>query len=84
MEGEAEAMVARTLDGETTVVADWLSTNLHGRVRSTTRQPRWRPQWIADVETADGLLSVMVRGERYDTDMVWPLKHENDVQANHG
>jgi len=56
MERAAEAMVGRALDGETSVVAEWLSTSLHGNGLSVTRQPRWRPQWIADVETDDGPL----------------------------
>jgi hypothetical protein len=33
-------------DPETNVVAEWLETNVGGKVVSIARQPRWRPQWI--------------------------------------
>jgi aminoglycoside phosphotransferase (APT) family kinase protein len=67
-------------DPETGVVAEWLEDNVGGKVVSISRQPRWRPQWIADVETGSETIALMVRGERYDTDMVWPLRHEYDFQ----
>jgi aminoglycoside phosphotransferase (APT) family kinase protein len=72
--------VSAVVDVETQVVADWLSENVGGRVTSIQRQPRWRPQWIADVERGDEVIPLMIRGERYDTDMTWPLKHEGLFQ----
>ncbi len=68
------------IDSETQVVSDWLEENVGGRVVSIVRQPRWRPQWIADVERGNELVPLMVRGERYDCDMTWPLRHEADFQ----
>src|ERR1700704_4818480 len=70
----------RVLDPETQVVSDWLEENIGGKVVSIARQPRWRPQWIADVETSRDVIPLMVRGERYDTDMTWTLRHEADFQ----
>src|SRR5438552_2722807 len=68
------------LDAETKVVADWLTENVGGRVVSIKRQPRWRPHWLADIEREHEILPLLVRGERYDTDTVWPLRHEFDFQ----
>ncbi len=68
------------LDPETAVVSDWLATNIGGKVASIARQPRWRPQWIADIERDNDVVSVIVRGERYDCDMTWSLRHEADFQ----
>ncbi|MCU1346888.1 MAG: hypothetical protein JWL70_3154 [Acidimicrobiia bacterium] len=67
-------------DPETKVVVDWLTENIGGRVVSIQRQPRWRPQWIADVDNGSEIIPLMVRGERFDTDMTWPLKHEGAFQ----
>ncbi len=69
-----------TQDPETEAVSAWLAENIGGRVRSIERQARWRPQWLAEVERDNDLVSLMVRGERYDSDMTWPLRHEADFQ----
>jgi aminoglycoside phosphotransferase (APT) family kinase protein len=68
------------MDPETRTVADWLEQNVGGKVVSILRQPRWRPQWIADLDRDGELIPLMVRGERYDTDMTWTLRHEADFQ----
>jgi hypothetical protein len=73
-------MQPSAIDPETTIVAEWLEENVGGKVVSISRQPRWRPQWIADVDKGSETVALMVRGERYDTDMVWPLRHEYDFQ----
>jgi len=78
--GELLVQDVRAIDAETTTVVDWLEDNIGGKVVSIARQPRWRPQWIADVDTGDELVPLMVRGERYDCDMTWPLRHEYDLQ----
>jgi aminoglycoside phosphotransferase (APT) family kinase protein len=62
------------------VVKGWLEENIGGKVVALARQARWRPQWIADLDTGGEVLPLMVRGERYDTDMTWPLRHEYDFQ----
>jgi aminoglycoside phosphotransferase (APT) family kinase protein len=61
-------------------VIAWLEAQLGGRVVSWQRQPRWRPMWFVDVER-DGLLErVVVRGERSDTSLIFPLEHEMLIQ----
>jgi aminoglycoside phosphotransferase (APT) family kinase protein len=62
-------------DREARVVA-WLEENLGGKVRSLVPQPRWRPVWWAVLERKDGLLELCVRGDRVDTELVFPLEHE--------
>src|SRR3954463_1478154 len=74
-------------DPETKVVADWLAENIGGQVVSIERQPRWRPPWIPHVDRGGDVVPLMIRGERYDTDMTWPLRHEGDFQklmVDHG
>jgi hypothetical protein len=74
-------MAASTVvDGETQVVSDWLTKNIGGKVVSIARQPRWRPQWIADVERDGETIPLMVRGERYDMVLTWSLEHEMKFQ----
>ncbi|EIV91916.1 phosphotransferase [Frankia sp. QA3] len=61
------------------MVISWLEDHL-GRVTAIERQPRWRPVWFADVERGGELLRLCVRGERADTDLVFPLAHEMRFQ----
>ncbi len=72
------------VDGETQKVVDWLTDNVGGKVVSIARQPRWRPQWIADVERDGETLPLMVRGERYDMELTWSLEHEMNFQKTMG
>ena len=58
----------------------WLEANVGGVVRSIDRQARWRPVWIADVDHDGQLIEVMVRGERSDTLLTFPLEHEMRLQ----
>src|SRR5579871_5466321 len=67
-------------DDGTALVRDWLESHL-GRVVSIARQPRWRPVWFADVEGAEGLLELCVRGERTDMPLIFPLDHEMRLQS---
>jgi len=64
----------------TAAVARWLEQSFGGAVRSIERQPRWRPVWIADVERDGEVLELMVRGERTDTALTFPLDHEMRFQ----
>lgn len=69
-----------TADPDTAAVSAWLSDNIGGRVVSIQRQARWRPQWLAEVERDHDVVPLLVRGERFDSDMTWPLRHEADFQ----
>lgn len=62
------------------VIDEWIARELGGSVRTMARQSRWRPVWIVDVERAGDVLPVMVRGERTDTPLIFPLRHEMLLQ----
>jgi hypothetical protein len=72
------------MDVETQQITEWVEANVGGTVTSVSRQPRWRPVWMVDVEgagdgTGDGAgepLELLLRGERVDMDGIWPLRHE--------
>jgi aminoglycoside phosphotransferase (APT) family kinase protein len=66
--------------GEIDPIVDWLESNIGGTVRSISRQPRWRPVWFADVQRDGETLELVVRGERSDSELVFPLDHEMRVQ----
>lgn len=51
-----------------------------GPVTAIQRQARWRPVWFATVSTDDGDLDVVVRGDRVDMELIFPLEHEMRFQ----
>jgi aminoglycoside phosphotransferase (APT) family kinase protein len=57
-------------------VVAWLETLLGGQVVAWERQPRWRPMWFADIDRGGATERVVVRGERSDTSLIFPLDHE--------
>ncbi|MEQ8841130.1 MAG: phosphotransferase family protein [Acidimicrobiales bacterium] len=57
-------------------VRNWVEDEL-GPVVTLRRQPRWRPVWFATVE---GLGEVVVRGDRTDMELIFPLDHEMRFQ----
>lgn len=61
-------------------VASWLESLLDGTVVGFTRQPRWRPMWFVDVDRGGNLERIVVRGERTDTPLIFPLEHEMRFQ----
>jgi aminoglycoside phosphotransferase (APT) family kinase protein len=65
-----------TEDPELGRVADWLESELGGRVVRIERQPRWRPVWFADVDRDGERLELCVRGDRHDFPGIFPLEHE--------
>jgi len=46
-----------------------------GRTLLVERQARWRPTWFVDVERDGETLSLVLRGDRFDTE-AFPLRHE--------
>ncbi len=62
--------------GSDALVVAWLESSLDAKVVSWQRQPRWRPMWFAELDRDDALERVVVRGERSDTPLVFPLEHE--------
>jgi aminoglycoside phosphotransferase (APT) family kinase protein len=67
-------------------VADSLARSLGLTAHQVRRQRRWRPTWFVDGERDGKPVSVVVRGERVDT-QVFPLRHEvafHRILADHG
>ena len=77
MGNDVETVVAT---GNDALVVSWLESLLDGRVVSWERQPRWRPMWFVDVDRGDRTERVVVRGERADCPMSFPLDHEMRFQ----
>jgi aminoglycoside phosphotransferase (APT) family kinase protein len=64
---------------EDTITA-WIAREFGGTIVTLERQSRWRPAWFADVERDGQIHSLMIRGERTDTPLILPLRHEMDFQ----
>ena len=69
----------------TASIVEWLETNL-GPVTRIHRQPRWRPVWFATVDLGENSdrearhRNVVVRGDRTDMELIFPLAHEMRFQ----
>jgi aminoglycoside phosphotransferase (APT) family kinase protein len=61
-------------------VVSWVQATLGAKVVGWERQPRWRPMWFLDVERNDTTERIVVRGERSDTPLLFPLDHEMRFQ----
>jgi len=61
-------------------VISWIESLLDGKVVSWGRQPRWRPMWFVDVDRQGTVDRVVVRGQRADVPMSFPLDHEMRFQ----
>lgn len=68
-------------DAATASVARWVGANIGGQVAQITRQARWRPVWFVDVDRDGQRLELLVRGERTDMPLIFPLDHEMRLQA---
>ena len=71
---------ASTLPDAGAIITQWVKANLDGTVHSITTQPRWRPHWFVDVTTPESSHQLLVRGDRVDTELVLPLRHEMTFQ----
>lgn len=61
-------------------VIRWLETNIGGKLLQIDPQPRWRPVWFATIEREGERLEVVVRGDRLDARIGFPLEHEMNFQ----
>ena len=66
--------------GDDARVISWIESLRGGQVGSWSRQPRWRPMWFLDVQRDGATEKVMVRGERSDSVLQFPLDHEMRFQ----
>ena len=73
-------MIRVTDEGNDLIVA-WIESELGGSVVHIARQARWRPVWFVDVERDGERLELVVRGDRTDMELVFPLDHEMRLQA---
>jgi aminoglycoside phosphotransferase (APT) family kinase protein len=62
-------------------VRHWLRTEFGGTVVELRRQPRWRPVWFATVERDGSVHRLVVRGDRTDMPLIFPLRHEMTLQS---
>lgn len=80
-------MTAASLDGADDNIARWFETEFGGTVVELERQPRWRPVWFATVERDGERHELVVRGDRTDMPLIFPLRHEmafQTVLGDHG
>jgi len=73
-------MQQEPLDDGSAKVGGWLRARM-GKLLRIRRQPRWRPVWFADVERDGEVLELCIRGDRTDSELVFPLDHEMRLQA---
>jgi len=66
---------------DTERVRHWLETQFGGAVVSLSRQPRWRPVWFATVERDGEIHQLVIRGDRTDMPLIFPLRHEMTLQS---
>lgn len=62
------------------LISEWVRTDLGGQVKAIERQTRWRPNWLVDVIVDGQAIELMVRGQRIDSPLVFPLRHEMAFQ----
>lgn len=68
-------------DADADRIRAWADRHLGGAVVRIARQPRWRPVWFLDVERDGEVLELVVRGDRTDMPLIFPLDHEMRLQA---
>ena len=68
-------------------IVRWFEQDFGGRVVELARQPRWRPVWFATVDRGGTRHELVVRGDRTDMPLIFPLHHEMTFQrllGDHG
>jgi len=73
--------MSNTRDADTERVRHWLETRFGGTVTELRRQPRWRPVWFATVDRDGASHQLVVRGDRTDMPLIFPLRHEMTLQS---
>ena len=68
-------------------IARWFEHDFGGTVIELARQTRWRPVWFATVDRGGTRHELVVRGDRTDMPLIFPLEHEMNFQrllGDHG
>ena len=74
-------------EGADASVRRWIESEVGGTVVDLRRQPRWRPVWFVDLDRDGERLELVVRGDRTDMPLIFPLEHEmhlQEVMYDHG
>ena len=61
-------------------IVRWFEQDFGGEVVELARQPRWRPVWFATVDRGGTRHELVVRGDRTDMPLIFPLRHEMTFQ----
>ena len=61
-------------------IVRWFERDFGGRVVDLARQTRWRPVWFATVDRGGTRHELVVRGDRTDMPLIFPLEHEMTFQ----
>ena len=61
-------------------IVRWMETEFGGSVVSLDRQARWRPVWFAEVDREGERHELVIRGDRTDMPLIFPLEHEMTFQ----
>jgi len=61
-------------------IARWFEQDFGGTVIELARQTRWRPVWFATVDRGGTRYELVVRGDRTDMPLIFPLEHEMTFQ----
>ena len=61
-------------------IVRWFEQDFGGRVVDLARQTRWRPVWFATVDRDGTRHELVVRGDRTDMPLIFPLEHEMTFQ----
>ena len=68
-------------------IVEWFENDFGGDVVTLERQTRWRPVWFATVDRGGERHELVVRGDRTDMPLIFPLRHEMTFQrllGDHG
>ena len=61
-------------------IVRWFERDFGGTVVDLARQTRWRPVWFATVDRDGTRHELVVRGDRTDMPLIFPLEHEMTFQ----
>ena len=61
-------------------IVGWFERDFGGTVVDLARQTRWRPVWFATVDRDGVRHELVVRGDRTDMPLIFPLEHEMTFQ----
>ncbi len=61
-------------------IVRWFEQDFGGTVVDLARQTRWRPVWFATVDRGATRHELVVRGDRTDMPLIFPLEHEMTFQ----